>query len=232
MGHKHIVFQKIPLLNLTPLCLLLLGCVKVGPEYEKPDFGTPEHWRFDTRSARETTNMEWWRSMGDPVLNDLIDQAVINNLDIKQAVANAEVFMGRYGSVRSVLFPQIYGGGLYQHIVQSGSESGTINDLPYQDRDHALLGGTLSWEIDIWGQLRRAKEAANADLYAQLSARDAVVLTIASLVAETYVTMLALDEQIIKTDEFVDALTKELKIAEARRSVGYSSGVEATQARS
>ena len=143
--------------GLICLTLLLAGCWKVGPDYEQPQVTTPKNWRFASQEVRDVTNMEWWRLLNDPVLNRLIDEAVLNNLDLKIAVAKVEEFMGRYGSTRAQLFPQIFGEGLYERRVISGAESGTVNDLPFADRDHALLGGELTLELDVWGQLRRAK---------------------------------------------------------------------------
>jgi len=215
--------------GLAGLCLALSGCWKVGPDYEQPLVTTPKNWRFASREVRDVSNIEWWRQLGDPVLNRLIDETVLNNLDLKIAVANVEQFMGRYGATRANLFPQIFGTALYERRLISGAESGTVNDLPFQDRDHAVLGGEMNWELDVWGQLRRAKEAANADLFAQIAARDAVVLTVASLVAQTYINLRALDVNLKATRSIIDTLTEEVRIARTRLDMGYSSEIELTQ---
>lgn len=219
-------------LGLAGLALALTGCWKVGPDYEQPKVTTPKNWRFASSEVRNVTNIEWWRLLGDPVLNRLIDESVLNNLDLRIAVANVEQFMGRYGSTRANLFPQIFGGGLYERRLISGAESGAVNDLPFADRDHAVLGGQMNWELDVWGQLRRAKEAANADLFVQIAARDAVVLTVASLVAQSYVNLRALDSTLIAMRDIIDTLTEETRIAKTRLDLGYSSEVELTQASS
>jgi multidrug efflux system outer membrane protein len=211
--------------------LTVSGCWKVGPDFEQPKAVTPKNWRFASSAVRETTNLEWWRLLGDPVLNRLIDDAVINNLDLKIAVANVEQFMGRYGSTRADLFPQIFGNALYERRLISGAESGMLNNLPFVDRDHAVLGGQLTWELDVWGQLRRAKEAASADLFSQVAARDAVVLTVASLVAQTYVNLRALDLTLAATRGIIGTLEEENRIAQTRMDMGYSSEIELTQAR-
>lgn len=214
------------------LPLMLSGCWKVGPDYEQPKLTTPSNWRFASQDVHDVTNIEWWRQLNDPVLNKLIDEAVINNLDLKIAVAKVEEFMGRYGSTRSTLFPQIFGSGLYERRLISGAESGAINDLPFADRDHAVLAGQLNWELDVWGQLRRAKEAANSDLFAQVAARDTVVLTVASLVAQTYVNLRAFDLTLDVTRGIIDTLGEEARIAKTRLDIGYSSEMELIQARS
>lgn len=225
-------FRILLIIGLAGLSLGLNGCWKVGPDYEKPEVTTPENWRFAAQEARDVTNIEWWRLMNDPVLNRLIDEAVLNNLDLKIAVANVEQFMGLYGSTRANLFPQIYGDALYERRLISGAESGTVNDLPFQDRSHAVLGGQMFWELDVWGQLRRAKEAANAELFAQIAARDAVVLTVAALVAQTYVNLRAFDLALNATHGIIGTLTEETRIARTRLDIGYSSEIEFTQSRS
>ena len=214
---------------LAVLALGLGGCWKVGPDYQRPEFPTPKDWRFAAQGARDVTNLEWWRLLNDPVLNRLIDATVRNNLDLKIAVANVEQFMGRYGSTRANLFPQIFGNALYERRLISGAESGTVNDLPFIDRDHAILGGQLTWELDVWGQLRRAKEAASADLFAQVAARDAVVLTVAALLAQTYINLRAVDLTLEATRGIIDTLNEESRIARTRLEIGYTSELEYTQ---
>lgn len=222
-------FRALLIIGLASLGLGLNGCWKVGPDYEKPEVTTPKNWRFATQDVRDVTNIEWWRLMNDPVLNQLMDEAVLNNLDLKIAVANVEQFMGLYGSTRANLFPQIYGEALYERRLISGAESGTVNDLPFQDRSHAVLGGQMYWELDVWGQLRRAKEAANAELFAQVAARDAVVLTVAALLAQTYVNLRAFDLALAATHGIIGTLTEETRIARTRLDIGYSSEIEYTQ---
>lgn len=219
-------------LTALSLAVTLSGCWKVGPDFEHPKVSIPTHWRFSSQEAHDVTNTEWWRQLADPVLNKLIDEAVLNNLDLKIAVANVEQFMGRYGSTRANLFPQIYGNTLYERRLISGAESGTTNDLPFPDRDHAVLGGALSWELDVWGQLRRAKEAAGADVLAQAAARDGVALTLVALVAQTYVNLRALDVTLESTRGIIETLKEENRIAQSRLDMGYSSEIEFTQSKS
>ena len=98
------------------LGILLTGCFKVGPDYKRPEIDTPTHWRnTETDTLLKATNSQWWKQLGDPVLNRLITQAVLGNYDLKIAIANVEQFMGLYGSTRSNLFPQISGSFTYQH---------------------------------------------------------------------------------------------------------------------
>lgn len=216
--------NKLPILTLA---LSLSGCFVVGPDYEKPQLETPQQWRFAVEDARDTANLPWWRQLQDPVLNNLVEQALRNNLDLKIAIANVEQFMGVYGATRANLFPQIFGQGGYQRQQTSVGALGVTGKNP--DTDFAQLGATMVWELDVWGQLRRAKEAAGADLLAQQSARDAVVLTLVSSVAQTYITLRSLDSSLAITRHTVDSLVEENRIAKARFEAGYASEIEVSQ---
>lgn len=209
------------------LALSLTGCFTVGPDYEKPQIEAPKQWRFAAKDVRDTANLPWWEQLQDPVLNRLVEQALQNNLDLKIAIANVEQFMGVYGSTRASLFPQIFGQASYDRIQTSSQSLGLGDSL--SDNGSARLGASMFWELDVWGQLRRAKEAARADLLAQESVRNTVVLTLVSSVAQTYITLRSLDSNLEITRNTVEALTEENRIAKARFAAGFSSEIEVSQ---
>lgn len=215
-------------LTILSLAITMTGCFVVGPDYEKPQIEAPRQWRFAAEDARDTANLPWWQQLQDPVLNTLVEQALQNNLDLKIAIANVEQFMGVYGATRANLFPQIFGQGGYQRQQTSG-EANPFFGGKAPDTDFAQLGATMFWELDVWGQLRRAKEAAAADVLAQESARDAVVLTLVSAVAQTYIELRALDRSLEITRQTVDSLVEENRIAKARFDAGYASEIEVSQ---
>lgn len=209
------------------LTISLTGCFLVGPDYEKPDIAPPKQWRFGVEDAKDTANLPWWEQFNDPVLNALVEQALLNNLDLKVAIANVEQFMGVYGSTRASLFPQIFGQGAYERRQPSNADRGLSGKA--SDTDHADLGAAMIWELDVWGQLRRAKEAAAADLLAQEAVRDTVVLTLVSSVAQAYIHLRTLDQSLEITRQTVAALTEENRIANARFDAGFSSEMEVSQ---
>ena len=88
------------------LCLGLAGCM-VGPDYQHPNIDTPAAYRYADKEAKNLSNTLWWEQFQDPVLNDLIRTALLENKDIKIAAARVEEFQGRYGQTRSLLFPQV-----------------------------------------------------------------------------------------------------------------------------
>jgi len=161
--------------------------------------------------------------LGDPVLNRLVNQAVKGNLDLKIAVANIEQFMGQYGSTRANLFPQIFGAANYAHVQPSSAGGDVLNTGTNKDEvDFARLGATMNWELDIWGRLRRANEAARADLLSQEAIKRAVILTLVSQVAQTYITLRELDKIWRSRKSIVKSLEEELRIAKIRFDEGYT----------
>jgi len=211
---------------LLVLGILLTGCFKVGPDYKRPDIVTPTHWRnTETDTLLKATNSQWWKQLGDPVLNRLITQAVQGNYDLKIAIANVEQYMGLYGSTRANLFPQISGSFTYQHPQLASSPLPQFRNK----QDYLNLGGGLNWQIDIWGALRRANEAAMAELLSQEATRQAVMLTLVSQVAQTYITLRQLDRQLEITKVTVATLKEGLHINTIRFQEGYTSELEVEQ---
>ena len=214
------------------LSALLTGCFKIGPDYIRPQVDTPKQWRFPESNVRKNaTNLRWWEQLGDPVLNRLVNQAVQGNLDLKIAVANVEQFMGQYGSTRANLFPQIFGAADYAHAQPSSGGGDVLNSGTNRNEvDFARLGASMNWELDLWGRLRRANEAARADLLSQEAVKRAVILTLVSQVAQTYITLRELDKNLEITKNIVKSLEEELRIAKIRFDEGYTSELELEQA--
>ena len=207
---------------LLSLAFSLAGCWKVGPDYVKPQVDTPKQWRFADKAARDTTNLKWWKLLGDPMLDKLVNRAILGNLDLKIAVARVDEFMGLYGTTRSNLFPQVSGFAEYHRQV-----------LPVLgERNVTRLGGQLSWELDVWGALRRANEAAFADLLGQEAFQRAVILTLASDVAQTYIQLRTLDKNLEITRRMVGTLEEQLSIETIRFKEGFGSDLEVSQIRS
>jgi multidrug efflux system outer membrane protein len=215
------------------LTLSLAGCAdwKVGPDYEKPKVEAPKQWRFGDKEAKDTTNLEWWRLLGDPELDRLVERSVQGNLDLKIAVASVEQYMGLYGATRSDLFPQISGfGDLFGHKGSNNllGQPGT----PNQAKDYARLGVQMNWELDVWGVLRRANEAAFADMLSAEYVKRGVLLSLASAVATTYIQLRTLDKSLEITRTIVRTLEDQKRIEQARFKEGFSSEMEVTQVES
>ena len=209
----------------------LAGCM-MGPDYKRPQIDTPKAYRVEIKSANDLVNTAWWEQFKDPVMNELIKTALAENKDVRIAAARVEEFLGRYGVTRSQLFPQVgaqFGAGS-QRI--SSSTQPAIGAGQTNTFDTYSLDLGVSWEIDLWGKLRRATEAARADLLATEQARQTVILSLTSAVATSYVTLIDLDRQLAIAKSTADSRAEYYRIFKLRFEGGVVSEVELSQARS
>jgi multidrug efflux system outer membrane protein len=210
-------FRVIPSL----LAVQLAGCV-VGSDYVPPAIDLPEKFRFDTADVRDVANARWWEQFDDAALNQLIDSALINNLDVRIAAARVEEFYGVLGVTRSEFFPQV------------GVEAIAGRDRipPSGASDRFQVDAFATWELDIFGRLRNLNEAARADLLASEEGRHFAVLSLVSAVANGYVALRAIDAQIEIARRTVTSRAEALRIFEARHRRGAISEIELSQSRS
>ncbi|MEF8734400.1 MAG: efflux transporter outer membrane subunit [Candidatus Accumulibacter meliphilus] len=175
------------------LALLAGGCM-VGPDYLRPQVETPPAWRLSDEAANDLANTAWWQQFDDPVLDDLVSTALRENHDLMIAAARIEEFAGNYGFVRAGLFPQVdasYEARRQRDI--SAVVIGAGNGTTYNSYNAVL---NASWEIDIWGRIRRQTEAARAQLLASEEGRRGVILSLVGSVAGAYVNLRDLDRQL------------------------------------
>jgi multidrug efflux system outer membrane protein len=204
----------------------------MGPDYKRPDVDTPQAYRVEVKSAADLINSAWWEQFEDPVLNELIKTALAENKDVRIAASRVEEFLGRYGVTRSQLFPQVatqFGAGSQRisTVTQPALASTQSNTFDSYSLD---LG--MSWEIDLWGKLRRATEAARAELLATEQARQTVILSLTSGIATSYVTLIDLDRQLAIAKSTADSRGEFFRIIKLRFEGGVVSEVELNQARS
>ncbi len=207
------------------------GCM-MGPDYKRPSIDSPNAFRVEIKAAGELANTDWWEQFRDPVLNDLIRTALAENKDIRIAAARVEEFLGRYGVTRSQLFPQV--GTQFQAGSQRISRSTQPQIAAGQSDtfDGYSLDLGMSWEIDLWGRLRRATEAARADLLASEQSRLSIILSLTSAVATSYVTIVDLDRQLEIAKSTAQARGEFFRIFQLRYEGGVVSEVELSQAKS
>lgn len=167
-----------------------------GPNYRRPEIETMEKYRFGEKVARDIADTAWWEQFGDPILNELIRIALVENKDIRIATARIEEFQGRYGATRSELFPQISGNAAAERLRSTAFvwPRGLGGIDPYYSNYQVSINA--NWEIDIWGRIRRLSEAARHQLFASEAARRATILTLVTSVASSYINLLILDRQL------------------------------------
>jgi len=213
------------------IALTLAGCM-VGPDYQRPSVETPASWRVAEKDAQDLANTAWWRQLDDPVLNELIATAISENKDLLIAAARVDQFAARYGVVRADLYPQL---GASAQFGQQRVTEKSGNDLPagyntvtgYQQ---AVLNA--SWELDIWGRIRRSSESARADLLASEEGRRGVILSLVSSVAVSYVNLRNLDKQLEISRQTAELRRNSYELFELRYGGGIINEMELAQSKS
>jgi multidrug efflux system outer membrane protein len=176
------------------LALLLAGCT-VGPAYQRPELAAPENHRALTTpaEAESLADVPWWEVFQDPVLHDLVNEALANNHDLRIAAARVEEARARAGVAKSYLYPELNltaGYGLNEASLTTDPPQATSGDRRYENLNASFA---LSWEIDLFGRLRRQNESAMAVFLATDEARQGVVLTLVADVARAYFVLRELD---------------------------------------
>ena len=172
------------------LAVPLSACM-VGPDYRRPGVEVPVAWRLGATEAGEISNIAWWDQFQDPVLSNLVRTALANNKDLEIATANVDQAFAQYGIVRSAQFPQVDARGSAAR--ERSSANIRLGGQTFNDYGVNL---SASFELDIWGKLRRATESARASLLASQQGKGTVVLTVVTTVASGYIQLRALDRQL------------------------------------
>ena len=172
------------------LAVPLSACM-VGPDYRRPEVEVPVAWRLGPTEAGEISNIAWWDQFQDPVLSNLVRTALANNKDLEIATANVDQAFAQYGIVRSAQFPQV--DARASATRERSSASIRLGGQTFNDYGVNL---SASFELDIWGKLRRATESARASLLASQQGKGTVVLTVVTTVASGYIQLRALDRQL------------------------------------
>jgi len=213
------------------LTLAVTGCM-VGPNYHRPSIDAPPAWLLEEKEAKETANTVWWEQFNDPVLNDLIATALRQNYDLRVATARVEEFYGLYGATRADLFPQIGYDGSAARV-----QATTKGPIPIPAGTNSKYSAyqaefNASWEIDLWGKIRRATEAARADLMAAEENRSGVILSIVTSVATAYIDLRSLDRQLEISRQTAQSREESVKLFELRFKGGNISEMELSQVQS
>ncbi len=204
----------------------LAGCA-VGPDYSRPDLPTPNAFRMAeaTREAASFANLPWWDLLQDEELQRLIRIALDENKDIKRAVASVEEFQSRLLIAKMDFAPKA---DIAANAPSFGRKSSFL--VPgFPNQFNYYLQGNLSWELDIWGRIRRSNEAGRGDLLAREEARRATILQLVSGVAESYFDLLQFDTQMDVAKRTLKSWEDSVKIAQARMRQGVITKIDSDQ---
>jgi multidrug efflux system outer membrane protein len=223
-------------LALVPLAALLAAGCTVGPDYQRPQIELPATWRSGpplpaSEQPEQLANLAWWTQFEDPVLDALVAEALASNRDLRTAAARIDEAAGLLGSTRAQLFPQV---GAVAAGSRAQASRSTAVPLPAgvdrigEQYDAAL---NVGWEIDLFGRLRRATEASRADLLATEEARRALALSLAATVANSYISLRDLDNELDISRRTLQTREEALRIFELRYAGGVVSEMEVAQVR-
>jgi multidrug efflux system outer membrane protein len=223
--------RRSPLLAAALVAALASGCA-VGPNYNRPQVPTPPAHRFfeGEEQAQSIADTPWWEVVKDPQLQALVREAIANNLDLRTATARVAEARAQYGIARSFLFPEVgVAGGYSAQQVSRLSEppQGTAAGKTYQNWS---AGFPLSWEIDLFGRIRRGKEAAFAAYLATEEGRRAALITLVADVASTYLFLRELDLQLDVARRTVATNEETVRFYETRLKGGVSNRLEVDRA--
>ena len=214
------------LLSLPVIAAVLLESCAVGPNYHRPKVPVPPGYRDSIDTANPGTQVEsfadlpWWQVFQDPQIQDLIRSALKNNYDLQAAVEHITQARAQLGITRSNQLPQSQGTADF-----SGGQSSATT------RSNVLtMLADASYQLDLFGGLRRATEAARAQLLSTEEARRVVILTVVSDVALDYFQLLGLDLQLKLTYDTIAAQKESLKLTQLRADRGVVSKVDVLQA--
>lgn len=236
------ISQPLPLpIRLTPLVVLaaitLAGCA-VGPDFVTPinDLDqvrlTPrEEHASVTQASMATVPVRWWQVFNDPLLTELQARAQVGNLDLHIAAERIEQSRAQLGIVASQLLPNVAANASYAR--EGLSENGKFAALgaPTDPSNFWQLGLDASWEIDLWGRARRAREGAEAALQATVYEHEAARVALSAEVARTYLLLRGTQAQLDIAGQNLVIAERTLSLAESRERNGVATRFETTSAR-
>jgi len=213
------------MLRRLALPLLLASCA-VQPDYQRPPLELPQAWQQS--APRPQLAEPWWHVYGDTALERLIDEALANNTDVLVAAARVDEARALLGEARSARRPEV---GANASAGRSLSSTATGLFPPGVARERSDYRATLdvSYELDIFGRLRAASDAARADLAANEAVRDAVRLALTARVASSYYGLLALDAEVDLTRRALALRAESLDLQRRRRAAGVISDYDLRQ---
>jgi multidrug efflux system outer membrane protein len=180
------------------LTSLFIGCAPVGPNYARPEMPNPPQYRFveGAQQAETLADAPWFQVFEDQALQGLIKEAIANNLDLRMAVARVEESRARAGIARSFLYPQVDGVATYGVRQTSNLRDRGTDESGDKTEQTGVYGFQLSWELDLFGRIRREHESAVAVALASEQGRRGVMVTLVGDVAAHYFLLRELDLQL------------------------------------
>jgi multidrug efflux system outer membrane protein len=218
---------------ISVVTLAFAGCA-VGPNYQRPSTGTPAHYKTEELGAWKRGEPvdhipkgEWWRLVGDEILNDLQGRATGANQELKAATARVEQARATARVARSELIPTLNADSSYTRQRFSANQTPSFGGITANTYRGAL---DLSYEIDLWGRVRRGFESARADAHASLAAFHNVLLVLHADVAQNYFALRALDAEISIVTSTVRLREEQVRLVRSRFDGGVGNELDVARA--
>src|SRR2546428_5549486 len=174
---------------------LLSGCT-VAPNYRRPEVIMPADWRNAPEQRDSLGDLGWWDIFQAPALHELLSTAVVANRDVQVAVARVLESRAQLGVARAAQFPQVNASASYQYTRPFSKNSPMLQGGETFTGDDWLAATDLTFELDLWGRLRRGTEAARAELLASEETRRVVLMTVVADVARAHFDLPELDHEL------------------------------------
>jgi multidrug efflux system outer membrane protein len=207
-------------------CAMLVSCA-VGPKYHRPAVQNPTVFRDVAADSQQQAqaasyaDLPWWQVFQDPKLQEIIRTALKQNYDLQLATERINAARAQVTITRSSLFPQ---------VAASANFNGGKDAATRFKYNFLTLVGDAAFQLDLFGRVRRATEAARAELLATEDARQTVILTLVSDLATDYFTLLQLDLQLQITHQTVSTQTDSVKLTKLRLDRGVATKLDVLQA--
>ena len=214
------------LLWISLFLAVLLGC-SVGPDYRRPDTTVPPNYK-ELKGWREALprdqeiRSKWWEVFGDPILNELVEKVRVSNQSIAVAESQYRQAQAQVQQARAAYFPVVGTGATYTR--SRGPSTGNNITNAYN------IALSASWEVDIWGKVRRQVEAGKAAAEASFADLQAMTLSMQTQLVLNYYQLRTIDEQKKNMDKAIVAYTKALELTQNRYKSGVVSKADVVQA--
>ena len=205
------------------LAVAVTGCM-VGPNLEKPQVDTGEQFRFDSLAGDSMINLAWWNLYEDPLLDTMIYMALEHNRDVQSAMSRIDQAYAVLGVSRADLFPQ-FGYELSATYGKPDPSGAGTDAAPL-----FVITPSVYWELDFWGKVRRANQAAQAEIYASEAALRQVQVSLISAVADGYFQLLDFDRRLEISRRTWETRKESLWIIEQRFDKGIVPEIDLNQA--
>lgn len=215
---------------LCGLGLAVIGC-EVGPNFHSPPVSMPAGWvgptSAPTSGPAHADLVHWWTAFNDPTLNSLVERAVAGNLNLLQAQSRIRQARAQRGVSVGQLFPVIGANAQYTH---SRTPTGATKGPTGVEKDFYQAGFDATWELDVFGGLRRNVEAATADVQASIEDWRNTMVTLVGDVALNYVQLRGAQQEIVIAKENLQAQLHNVGITRQRYQAGFVGGLDVANA--